>query len=111
MLEVLTEDYVRTARAKGLAAHAVITGHALKNALIPIVTLLGLEFGTLLSGAVIVETIFAYPGLGLLLITSINNRDFPVVQGALLLFAFQFVLVNLLVDVIYARIDPRITYV
>ncbi len=110
MLEVLTEDYVRTARAKGLAARAVITGHALKNALIPIVTILGLEFGGLLSGAVIVETIFAYPGLGLLLINSINNRDFPIVQGALLLFAFQFVLVNLLVDILYARIDPRITY-
>jgi len=110
MLEVLTEDYVRTARAKGLSGRAVITGHALKNALIPIVTILGLEFGGLLSGAIIVETIFAYPGVGLLLITSINNRDFPIVQGALLLFAFQFVLVNLLVDVLYARIDPRITY-
>ena len=88
----------------------MILRHALKNALIPIITILGLEFGGLLSGAVIAETVFAYPGLGLLLINSINNRDFPIVQGALLLFAFQFVLVNLIVDVIYARVDPRITY-
>lgn len=110
MLEVLHEDYVRTARAKGLAERRVVIGHALKNALIPIITTLGLEFGGLLSGAVIVETIFAYPGLGLLLINSINNRDFPVVQGALLVFAAEFVLVNLLVDVLYARVDPRIGY-
>jgi ABC-type dipeptide/oligopeptide/nickel transport system permease component len=110
MLEVLNEDYVRTARSKGLSERRVIIGHALKNALISITTILGLEFGGLLSGAIIVETIFAYPGLGLLLITSIKNRDFPIVQGALLLFAFEFVLVNLLVDVLYAQIDPRITY-
>jgi ABC-type dipeptide/oligopeptide/nickel transport system permease component len=82
----------------------------LKNSLISIITILGLEFGGLLSGAIIVETIFAYPGLGLLLITSIKNRDFPIVQGALLLFALEFVLVNLLVDVLYAQVDPRITY-
>lgn len=110
MLEVLTEDYIRTARAKGLTMRRVYVGHALRNALIPIVTILGLEFGGLLSGAIIAETVFAYPGLGLLLITSINNRDFPVVQGALLLFAFQFVVVNLLIDIVYARIDPRISY-
>lgn len=110
MLEVLSDDYVRTARAKGLAERVVIVRHALKNALIPIITLLGLEFGGLLSGSVVAETVFAYPGLGLLLINSINNRDFPIVQGALLLFSVQFVLVNLLVDVIYARIDPRIAY-
>jgi len=84
--------------------------HALKNALIPIITVLGLEFGGLLAGAVVTETVFAYPGIGLLLVNSINNRDFPIVQGALLLFAFQFVLVNLIVDVIYARVDPRISY-
>lgn len=110
MLEVLGEDYVRTARAKGLAERRVILVHALKNAFIPIITILGLEFGGLLSGAIISETVFAYPGLGLLLVNSINNRDFPVVQGALLLFAVQFVLVNLLVDVLYAWINPRITY-
>lgn len=110
MLEVLSDDYVRTARAKGLDERVVIVRHALKNALIPIITLLGLEFGGLLSGSVVAETVFAYPGLGLLLINSINNRDFPIVQGALLLFSVQFVLVNLLVDVIYARIDPRIAY-
>ena len=110
MLEVLSEDYVRTARAKGLHDRAVILRHALKNALIPIITILGLEFGGLLSGAVIAETVFSYPGLGLLLVNSINNRDFPIVQGALLLFAAQFVLVNLLVDLIYARVDPRISY-
>jgi peptide/nickel transport system permease protein/oligopeptide transport system permease protein len=110
MLEVLGEDYVRTARAKGLGERAIVARHALKNALIPIITILGLEFGGLLAGSVVTETIFAYPGLGLLLINSINNRDFPVVQGAMLLFALQFVLVNLLVDVIYARVDPRIAY-
>ncbi len=110
MLEVLGEDYVRTARAKGLAERRVILVHALKNAFIPIITILGLEFGGLLSGAIIAETVFGYPGLGLLLVNSINNRDFPVVQGALLLFAVQFVLVNLLVDVLYAWINPRITY-
>jgi peptide/nickel transport system permease protein len=110
MLEVLGEDYVRTARAKGLAERRVILAHALKNAFIPIITILGLEFGGLLSGAIIAESVFAYPGLGLLLVNSINNRDFPVVQGALLLFAVQFVLVNLVVDVLYAWINPRITY-
>lgn len=110
MLEVLNEDYVRVARAKGLNERAVIYRHALKNALIPIITILGLEFGGLLSGAVIVETIYSYPGLGLLLINSINNRDFPIVQGALLLFATQFVLVNLLVDVLYTLVDRRISY-
>jgi len=110
MLEVFSEDYIRTARAKGIVERTVIVRHALKNALIPIITVLGLEFGGLLAGAVVTETVFAYPGIGLLLVNSINNRDFPIVQGALLLFAFQFVLVNLIVDVIYARVDPRISY-
>ena len=108
MLEVLNDDYIRTARAKGIGERAVIAGHALKNALIPIITILGLQFGGLLSGAVVTETVFAYPGVGLLLITSINNRDYPIVQAALLLFAFEFVLVNLAVDLIYAWVDPRI---
>ena len=110
MLEVLNDDYIRTARAKGIGERAVIAGHALKNALIPIITILGLQFGGLLSGAVVTETVFAYPGVGLLLITSINNRDYPIVQAALLLFAFEFVLVNLAVDLIYAWVDPRIVY-
>ena len=110
LLEVLGADYLKTARAKGLAEHLVITRHALKNALIPVLTLLGLELGGLLTGAIVTETVFAYPGIGLLLISSIGNRDFPVIQPALLLFAVQFVLVNLVVDVLYAVVDPRITY-
>jgi peptide/nickel transport system permease protein len=110
LLEVMSADYLRTARAKGLAEHVVVARHALRNALIPVLTLLGLEFGGLLAGAIVTETVFAYPGIGLLLVNSIGNRDFPVVQPALLLFAIQFVLVNLLVDVLYAVVDPRITY-
>jgi len=110
MIEVFAEDYVRTARAKGLNELVVVVRHALKNALIPIVTILGLEFGGLLAGSVVTETVFAYPGIGQLLINSINNRDFPIIQGALLLFAVQFVIINLVVDLLYARIDPRISY-
>ncbi|HWV36532.1 MAG TPA: nickel ABC transporter permease [Thermomicrobiales bacterium] len=110
MIEVFSEDYVRTARAKGLSERMVVIRHALKNALIPILTILGLEFGGLLAGAVITETVFSYPGIGQLLIKSINNRDFPIVQGTLLLFAIQFVVINLLVDLLYARVDPRISY-
>ncbi len=109
MIEVFSEDFIRTARAKGLAERMVVVRHALKNALIPIITIVGLEFGGLLAGAVITETVFSYPGIGQLLIKSINNRDFPIVQGALLLFAVQFVLVNLIVDLLYARVDPRIS--
>jgi ABC-type dipeptide/oligopeptide/nickel transport system permease component len=110
LLEVLGAEYLKTARAKGLTEHLVITRHALKNALIPVLTLLGLELGGLLTGAIVTETVFAYPGIGLLLITSIGNRDFPIIQPALLLFAVQFVLVNLVVDILYAVVDPRITY-
>ena len=110
LLEVLGADYLKTARAKGLTEQLVITRHALKNAFIPVLTLLGLELGGLLTGAIVTETVFAYPGIGLLLINSIGNRDFPIIQPALLLFALQFVLVNLLVDVLYAVVDPRITY-
>jgi peptide/nickel transport system permease protein len=102
LLEVLSQDYIRTARAKGLAERVVIFKHALRNALIPVVTVVGLEFGTLLSGAVITETIFAWPGLGQLLVGSILARDYPVVQGAVLLVAITFVLINLLVDLLYA---------
>jgi peptide/nickel transport system permease protein/oligopeptide transport system permease protein len=110
LLEVLSQDYIRTGRAKGLAERVVIFKHALRNALIPVVTVVGLEFGTLLSGAVITETIFAWPGLGQLLVGSILARDYPVVQGAVLLVAISFVLINLLVDLLYAAIDPRVRY-
>ena len=110
LVEVLSQDYIRTARAKGLAERVVIFKHALRNALIPVVTVAGLEFGSLLAGAVITETIFAWPGLGQLLVGSILSRDYPVVQGAVLLVAFTFTLVNLMVDLLYAWIDPRVRY-
>ena len=108
MLEVLGADYVRTARAKGLGEHAVIWGHALKNAAIPIVTVAGLQLGYLLSGAVITETIFSWPGIGSLAVQSIFSRDFPVLQGCVLIFATCFVLVNLATDLLYTRMDPRL---
>jgi peptide/nickel transport system permease protein len=110
MLEVLRTDYIRTARAKGVAEWKVIYKHALRNALVPIVTIIGLQFGTLLGGAVITETVFAWPGIGRLLIDSISFRDYPVVQGTVLVITVGFVLVNLLVDVMYAYLDPRIRY-
>ncbi len=110
MLEVLRQDYVRTARAKGLGEEFVIYRHALKNALIPVVTVVGLQFGTLLGGAVLTESVFGWPGIGLLLVDSIFARDYPMVQGIVLMFAFLFILVNLAVDIIYAYIDPRIRY-
>lgn len=110
MIDVLSDDYVRTARAKGLRQRAVVTRHAMRNAMIPVLTILGLEFGGLLAGSVVTETVFAYPGIGQLLIRSIGNRDFPIVQGALLLFSVQFVLINLVVDILYAKADPRIQY-
>ncbi|HYL82383.1 MAG TPA: nickel ABC transporter permease [Candidatus Acidoferrum sp.] len=110
MLEVLGMDYIRTAHAKGLAARAVVLRHAVKNALIPVITVIGLEFGYLLAGAVVTETVFAYPGVGWLLVEAIGFRDYPVIQGALLLLALQFALVNLVVDVLYAMVDPRISY-
>ncbi len=110
MLEVVRQDYIRTARAKGLVERIILARHALKNALIPVVTVVGLQFGYLLGGAVITETVFSRPGLGRLLVTSINSRDFPVVQGTLMLLAVSFVLVNLLVDLLYGYLDPRIRY-
>ncbi|RDI94981.1 ABC transporter permease [Meiothermus sp. QL-1] len=110
MLEVLSQDYIRTARAKGLAGRVVIFKHALRNALIPVVTVAGLQFGTLLEGAVITETVFAWPGIGQLLVGSILARDYPVVQGAVLLIAVAFILINLVVDLLYGAIDPRIRY-
>ena len=108
MLEVLGQDYVRTARAKGLSESRVLAVHALKNASIPIVTLLGLQFAQLLGGAVVTETIFAWPGIGCLVVEAIFNRDFPVVQGVVLVVSLIFVAVNVLVDLSYAILDPRI---
>ncbi len=110
MLEVLSEDYVRTARAKGLARGLVIYKHALINASVPLVTMLGIHFGRLLGGAVIAETVFAWPGMGRYMIEAIIMRDIYVVQGTLLVFAASVVIVNLVVDVIYGLLDPRITY-
>jgi len=110
MLEVLRQEYVTTARAKGLREWAVIGRHALKNALIPVVTIFGLQFGQLLAGTVVVETVFARPGLGRLIVDGILNKDFPVVQGVVLAVAVSYVLVNLLVDLLYAVLDPRIRY-
>jgi peptide/nickel transport system permease protein len=110
MLEVLGQDYVRTARAKGAGPGSVVFRHALRNALLPIVTTIGLQFGTLLGGAVLTETVFAWPGIGRLLVDSIFFRDFPVVQGVVLLIAVSFIAINLVTDVIYAYVDPRIRY-
>lgn len=110
MMEVLGLDYIRTAHAKGLRSAQVLGHHAFRNALIPVVTILGLQFGGLMSGAVLTETVFAWPGIGLLLTEAIFNRDYPVVQGSVLFIAVIFVLVNLLVDLLYAAIDPRIQY-
>ena len=110
MLEVLRQDFITTARAKGLAEKVVVYKHAFKNALIPVVTIMGLQFGILLGGAVLTETVFAWPGVGRLLVDSILARDYPVVQGAVLVLAVTFVLINLIVDLIYAFLDPRISY-
>lgn len=110
MLDVLKQDYITTARAKGLAERFVVYKHALKNALIPVVTVMGLQFGILLGGAVLTETVFAWPGIGRLLVDSILRRDYPVVQATVMLMAFVFVLINLVVDIIYAFLDPRIHY-
>ncbi len=108
MLEVLGQDYIRTARAKGVSDPPVVWKHALKNAAIPIVTIVGIELGTLLGGSVITETIFAWPGVGRLSVQAIYNRDYPVVQAAVFLLATTFVVVNLLVDLLYTYLDPRI---
>ena len=108
LLEVLNQDYVRTARAKGLHEVLVIAKHALRNALIPTTTVVGLSFGSLLGGAVLTEMVFAWPGLGRLIVYSIGIRDLPVIQGAVLLLALTFVLVNLGVDLLYGLIDPRV---
>ncbi len=108
VLEVLGEDYVRTARAKGLSPAAVLWGHALRNAWLPVLTLVGLQLGGLLGGAVITETVFAWPGLGSLLVEAIQGRDYPVLQGCVLVVSLAYVLVNTATDLVYAWIDPRI---
>jgi ABC-type dipeptide/oligopeptide/nickel transport system permease component len=110
MLEVLSQDYVRVARAKGLTERVVLLRHGLRNALLPLLTVLGLQVAFLLSGAVVTETVFAWPGVGRLAVYAIQSRDFPVIQGTVLVIATMFVLVNLLVDVLYAVVDPRIHY-
>ena len=110
MLEVLGQDYVRTARAKGLAWWGVVVRHALNNALIPVITIFGLQFGNLLAGAVIVETVFSRPGLGRLIVGGILAKDFPLVQGTVLFVATAYVLINVLVDIAYAFVDPRIRF-
>ena len=110
MLEVLGQDYVRTARAKGLAWWGVVVRHALKNALIPVITIFGLQFGNLLAGAVIVETVFSRPGLGRLIVGGILAKDFPLVQGTVLFVATAYVMINVLVDIAYAFVDPRIRF-
>ncbi len=110
LLEVLHEDYVRTARAKGLSEWSVLWHHALRNAWLPILTLIGLQLGALLGGAVITETVFSWPGLGRLLIDSIKSRDYPVVQGCVLLISLTYVTINTMTDLVYVWVDPRIRY-
>ncbi len=110
LLEVLSEDYVRTARAKGIKERLVVVKHALKNSLIPLVTVLGLQFGKLLGGAVVTESVFEWPGVGKLALTAISQRDYPVVQAVVFILAITFVLVNLFTDLIYSYLDPRIRF-
>jgi peptide/nickel transport system permease protein len=108
LLEVMSQEYITTARAKGLANFTVLFRHALKNALIPVITLIGLQIGYLLGGAFIIETIFAWPGVGRLTVQAIYNKDFTIVQTSVTIMAMSFVLANLLVDVLYAYLDPRV---
>ena len=110
MLEELQQDYVRTARAKGLSERAVLFRHALRNGMLPIITILGLQAGALLAGAIITETVFAWPGLGRLTVQAINARDYPLLQGCILTISLSYILINLLTDAIYSVVDPRIRY-
>jgi len=110
LLDVIATDYVRTARAKGLAERAVIFRHALRNALVPILTVVGLTFAALMGGAVVTETVFSIPGMGQLVVSSVLRRDYPVIQGVTLVVAASYVLINLLVDVLYLMVDPRVKY-
>jgi dipeptide transport system permease protein len=108
LLEVLREDYVRTAKAKGLDQHTVVYGHALRNALIPIITIVGLMMGQILTGAVLTETIFSWPGIGKWIVSSVESRDYPVIQGGILLISLTIIVINLLVDLVYAAVNPLI---
>lgn len=110
VIEELSADYVRTARAKGVSQSGVLFRHALRNALIPILTILGLQFGTLLAGTIVTETIFSWPGIGHLTVQAINARDYPLLQGCILLIAVSYVIVNLLTDMVYAVVDPRVRF-
>ena len=110
MLEVLRQDFIRTERAKGLSERMVIYKHAVRNAMIPVITVIGLNFGLLLAGAILTETVFSWPGIGRYVVNAVNMRDYPVVQGCVLFFALMFVIVNLITDIIYVYIDPRIHY-
>jgi len=109
-VDILGEDYIRTARAKGLDEQRVIVKHGLRNALIPVVTMMGLQFGFLLGGSIVVEKVFNWPGLGRLLIDAVEMRDYPVIQALVLLFSLEFILINLIVDVLYGVINPTIRY-
>lgn len=109
-VEVIQEDFVRTARAKGLTENRVVIKHTLRNALIPVVTMMGLQFGFLLGGSIVVETVFNWPGLGRLLVDAVTQRDYPVIQGLVLLFSLEFIVINLIVDVLYGVINPSIRY-
>jgi glutathione transport system permease protein len=109
-IEIAREDYIRTARAKGAFEHLVVWKHVLRNAMIPIITMVGLQFGFLLGGSIVVETVFAWPGLGRLLVDSVSYRDYPVIQAEILLFSLEFILINLIVDVLYALVNPEIRY-
>jgi ABC-type dipeptide/oligopeptide/nickel transport system permease component len=108
MIEVLNQDYIRTARAKGLTEYQMVIKHALKNVLIPVITIVGLQLGALLGGAIITEVVFSYPGVGRLLILAILRRDYPLVQGIILVIAIIYLLINLLADIFYAFVDPRV---
>jgi peptide/nickel transport system permease protein len=110
MLEVLRQDFIRTERAKGLSERAVIYKHAVRNAMVPVITVIGLNFGLLLSGAILTETVFSWPGVGRLVVEAVYERDYPLVVGCILIFAIVFVIVNLITDLLYTYIDPRIKY-
>jgi peptide/nickel transport system permease protein len=110
MLDVLAQDYIRTAQAKGLATNKVLLGHALKNAAVPIITIIGIGVALLISGVVVTETVFAIPGIGRLTVDAILRRDYPIIQGVILIFSAVYVLINLAVDLSYALLDPRIRY-